>query len=123
MKKDCRKWTLHWRYCNFETLDSMQNYVINQSTNISTSLATWGSSWVSKEARCTKEYDFLGVSRCFSVRIEQTSKNHPKLNRFGSIFDVFEDSSILTERLQLEARKSNFLMNFASFHAQLDPKS
>ena len=89
MKKDCRKWTLHWRYCNFETLDSMQNYVINQSTNISTSLATWGSSWVSKEARCTKEYDFLGFSCCFSARIGKTSKTskiQPKTAVFWAVF-------------------------------------
>ena len=45
---------------------------------ISTSLASWGSSWVSKEAKFIKKFDFLGFSRCFSVRIEQTLKNHLK---------------------------------------------
>ena len=49
----------------------------------STSLATWGSNWVSKEVKFIKEFDFLGFSRCFSVRIEQTSKNHLKLTQFG----------------------------------------
>ena len=41
----------------------------------STSLASWGSSWVSKEAKFIKEFDFVGFSRCFSVKIEQFSKN------------------------------------------------
>ena len=36
----------------------------------STSLATWGSSWESKEAKFIKEFDFLGFSHCFSVKIE-----------------------------------------------------
>ena len=36
------------------------------------SLATWGSSWASKEAKFMKKFDFLGFSRCFSVRFEQT---------------------------------------------------
>ena len=49
---------------------------------ISTSLATWGSNWVSREAKFIKEFDFLGFSRCFSDRIEQTSKNHLKMTQF-----------------------------------------
>ena len=49
----------------------------------STSLASWGTSWVSKEAKFIKDFDLLGFSRCFSLRIEQTSKNHPKMTQFG----------------------------------------
>ena len=40
----------------------------------STSLASLGSSWVSKEAKFIKEFDFLGFSRCFSAIIKKTSK-------------------------------------------------
>ena len=40
----------------------------------SSSLVTWGSSWASKEAKFIKEFDFLGFSRCFSARIEKSSK-------------------------------------------------
>jgi len=36
----------------------------------STSLTNWGSNWVPKEAKFIKEFDFIGFSRCFSVRIE-----------------------------------------------------
>jgi len=50
---------------------------------ISTSLASWGSSLVSKEAESIKKFDFLGFSRCFSVRIEQTSKKYLKMAQFG----------------------------------------
>ena len=40
----------------------------------STSLATWGSSWASTEAKFIKEFEFLSFSRCFSARIEKSSK-------------------------------------------------
>ena len=38
----------------------------------STNLATWRSNWESKEEKFIKEFNFLGFSRCFSIRIEQT---------------------------------------------------
>ena len=44
------------------------------------------------------------------------------MTQFGSILDIFEDFSILAEKQQLKPRKSNSLMNFASFDAQLDPQ-
>ena len=77
---------------------------------------------MSKEAKFIKEFDFLGFSRCFSVRLEETSRNHPKMTQFGSILDIFEDFSILAEKQQLKPRKSNSLMNFASLDTQLDPQ-
>ena len=40
----------------------------------STSLALLGSSWVPKEAKNLKEHEFLGLSCCFSVRFEKSSK-------------------------------------------------
>ena len=85
-----------------------------------TSLANWGSSWVSKEAKFIKEFDFLGFSHCFSVKIEQNSKIHPKMIQDGWILDVFEDFSILAEKQRLKPKKSNSLMNFASLDSQLD---
>ena len=39
-----------------------------------TSIALLGSSWVPKEAKNLKEHEFLGLSRCFSVRFEKSSK-------------------------------------------------
>ena len=77
---------------------------------------------MSKEAKFIKDFDFLGFSRCFSLKIERTSKNHPKMTQFSWILDVFEDCSILAEKQRLKPRKSNSLMNFASFDAQLDPQ-
>ena len=44
------------------------------------------------------------------------------MTQFGSILDIFEDFSILAEKQWLKPRKSNSLMNFASFDAQLDPQ-
>ena len=89
---------------------------------ISTSLATWGSNWASKEAKFIKEFNFLGFSRCFSAKIKQTSKKHPKMAQFGWILDVFEDYLILAEKQRLKPRKSNSLINFASLDAQFDPQ-
>ena len=86
---------------------------------IFTSLATWGSSLVSKEAKFNKEFDFLNFSGCFSARIEQsskTSKMQPNCVIFGWFFEV---CSILTEKQRLKARKSKSLMNFASCLTQL----
>ena len=57
-----------------------------------------GSSRMSKEAKNFKELKFLGLGRYFSAKIEQTSKNLPKMVVFGWILDVFQDSSILTEK-------------------------
>ena len=88
----------------------------------STSLATWGLSWASKEAKFIKEFNFLGFSRCFSARIEQsskTSKIQPKCVILGWFFEV---CSILTEKQRLKSRKSNSLINFASLDTQFDPQ-
>ena len=50
--------------------DSLTKGFLTLDSFHSTSLATWGSSWGSKEAKFIKEFDFLGFSRCFSARIE-----------------------------------------------------
>ena len=54
-------------------LQCTQGFLTTDSFH-STSLATWGSKWGSKEVKFIKEFDFLGFSRCFSARIEQSSK-------------------------------------------------
>ena len=77
---------------------------------------------MSKEAKIFKELEFLGLGRCFSAQIEQTSKNHPKMAVFGWILDVFEDSSIVTEKQRLKPENSNSLKFFASFDTLLDPR-
>ena len=82
----------------------------------------WGSSVLSKEAKFFKKFEFIGFIRCFSVRIEYISKNHPKITQFGWILDVFENCSILAEKQRLKLKKLNSLMNFASLGAQLDPQ-
>ena len=89
---------------------------------ISTSLASWGSSWVSKEAKFIKEFDFLGFSRCFSARIEKSSKTSKIQPNCVILRWFFEVCSILTEKQRLKHRKLNFLMNIASLDTQLDPQ-
>ena len=89
---------------------------------IFTSLARLWSSWVSKEAKFIKKFDFLGFSRCFSARIEQsskTSKIQPYCVILGCFFEVW---TIIIEKQWLKPRKSNSLMNFASLDTQLDPQ-
>ena len=65
---------------------------------ISDSLANWGSSRASIEARFHKVSYFLGFMRYFSAKIEQFSKSHPKLALFSSNLNIFEDYSILAEK-------------------------
>ena len=55
------------------------------------------SSRVSKIVDTSEKFEFLGLSRCFSVEIEQTLKNRPKTGVFGWILDIFQNSSILAE--------------------------
>ena len=88
----------------------------------STSLATWGSSLESKEAKFIKEFDFLGFSRCFSARIEKSSKTSKIQPNCVILRWFFEVCSILTEKQRMKSRKSNSLMNFASLDTQLDPQ-
>ena len=64
----------------------------------STSLATWGSSGASKEAKFFKELTFLGFVRYFSAKIEQSSKmskTELKNAHFEWFFKVY---SILAEK-------------------------
>ena len=86
----------------------------------STSLATWGSSWASKEAKSIKEFNFLGFSCCFSARIEQSSRMSKIQPNCVILGWFFEFCSILSEKQRLKPRKSNSLSNFASLDAHLD---
>ena len=88
----------------------------------STSLASWGSSWVSKEVKFIKEFDFLGFSRCFSIRIEKSSKMTKIEPNYVSLGWFFEVYSILTQKQRLKPIKSNSLRIFASLDTQLDPR-
>ena len=106
------------------------NFVFGQAWNTqgfltpdsfhSTSLATWGSSWVSKQAKFIKEFDFLGFSCCFSSKIGKSSKASKIQPNCVILKWFFEVCSILSEKQQLKPRKSNSLINFASLDAQFD---
>ena len=100
----------------FSHLQITQGFLTPDSFH-STSLATWGSSWGSKEAKFIKEFDFLGFSRCFSARIEKSSKTSKIQPNCVILRWFFEVCSILTEKQRLKPRKSNSLMNFASSDA------
>ena len=81
----------------------------------STSLATWGSSWASTEAKFIKEFEFLSFSRCFSARIEKSSKTS-KIQPNCVIFEwFFEVCSILIEKTAAETQKIEFLDEFCFF--------
>jgi len=64
----------------------------------------------------------LGLGRCFSAKIKQTLKNCPETAVFGWTLDVFEDSSILTEKQWLKPKNSSSLKFLASFDMLLDPR-
>ena len=99
---------------NFKT--KCKNY------NISTSIAPLGSRWVSKEAKNFKELEFVGLGRCFSVRIEEsskTSKIQPKTAILGWFFEV---SSIWAEKQRPKPKNSSSLKIFASFDTSPAPR-
>ena len=88
----------------------------------STSLATWGSSRASKEAKFFKELTFLGFVCYFSAKIEQSSKmskTELKNAHLGWFFKVY---SILAEKQRTKQKIVNSLKNFASFDAPLGPQ-
>ena len=64
----------------------------------SNSLANWGSSRASIEAKFHKDFNFLGFVRYFSARIEKSSKRF-KFELNDANFEwFFEDCSILAEK-------------------------
>ena len=77
---------------------------------------------MSKEAKNFNEIEFFDFGRCFSAKIEQTLKYCPKTKVFGWILDVFEDSSILTEKQRPKPKNTSFLKFFPSFDTLLDPR-
>ena len=77
---------------------------------------------MSKEEEIFKELEFLGLGRCFSAKLEQTSKNLPKMVGFCWILDVFEDSAIQTKKQRPKTKNSSSLKFFASFDNLLDPR-
>ena len=84
--------------------------------------APLGSSRVSKESKNFKEFEFLGLSRCFSVTIEESSKTsniQPKTAIFGWFFEV---CSILAEKEQPKPKNSSSLTVSTSFDTLLDPR-
>ena len=84
--------------------------------------APLGSRRVSKEAKNFKELEFLGLGRCFSVRIAEsskTSKIQPKTTILGRFFEV---CSSLAEKQRPKPKNSSSLKISASFDTLLDPR-
>ncbi len=115
---------LPWRnYAQSTNVTSLGHTGVFASRIISfLTFAPLGSSRVSKEAIYFKELEFLGLSCCFSVRIEEsskTSKIQPKTAIFGWFFEV---CSILAEKQRPKPKNSSSLKFFASFDTLLDPR-
>ena len=84
--------------------------------------APLGSRRVSKEAKNFKELKFLGLGRCFSVRIavsSKMSKIQPKTTILGRFFEV---CSSLAEKQRPKPKHSSSLKISASFDTLLDPR-
>ena len=88
----------------------------------STSLTSWGSNWVSKEAEFIKEFNLLDFSCCVLVKIEKSSKTS-KIELNNDILGWFlEVCSIMAGKQWLKPRKLKFLINSA-LDTQFDPPS
>ena len=121
--KQREKWS-KWKIWFSSTEPYTQGYLPPESFR-STSLALFGANWVSKDAENFKELKFFGLVRCFSVKIAQSLKNHPKMAFFivfGSILDVFEDFLVLTEKQRTKPKNSSSLKFSTSSDTQFDPK-
>ena len=85
--------------------------------------APLGSSGVSKEAKNFKELKFLGLGRCFSVRIEESSKTSKIQLKTTVLGWFFRVCSILAEKQRPKPKNSIFLKFFASFDTLHDPRA
>ena len=101
-----------------------------KNCHFSTSIAPLGSRWVSKE-RCQRKQktsensNFWVLAAVFWPKLNKLRKTAQKLRFsyvFWSIFNVFADFSILTEKQRLKPRNSSFLKISASFDTHLDPR-
>ena len=80
---------------NYQRTLSPQNLKTKHKThNFSTIIVSLGAIWVPKEAKFFKEVNFFGLMRCFSAKIEQTSKNRWKMTVLGQFWEFFEVYSI-----------------------------
>ena len=93
-----------------------------KNCDICFTFAPLGSRRVSKKAKNFKELEFLGLGRCFSVRIAvspKTSKIQPKTTILEQFFEV---CSILAEKQRPKPKNSSSLKFFAFFDTLLDPR-
>ena len=74
-------------------LSHFKQGLLTQDLSYSTSLATWGSSWASKEVKFFKKLTFLDFMRYFSAKIEQSNKLKNVL-----LWWFFKVCSILAEK-------------------------
>ena len=70
---------------------------------------------MSKEAKNFNKVEFFGLVRCFSPKIEETSKKCQKMSVFSWVLWFFEVFSILAEKQRTKPIDSSFLKFFASF--------
>ena len=82
-----------------------------------------GMSQVSKETKNFKELESIGLVRCFSARIEKTSKNHKTHEKTVIFWHFFDVSSILGEKQRTKPKNLTLLMFFASFDTHHTPRS
>ena len=84
--------------------------------------APLGSRRVSKEAKNFKELEFLGLGRCFSVRIAESSKTSKIQQKTTILGRFFEVCSSLAEKQRPKPKNLSSLKVSASFDTLLDPR-
>ena len=78
---------------------------------------------MSKEAKNFNKVEFFGLVRCFSPKIEETSKKCQKMSVFSWVLWFFEVFSILAEKQRTKPIDSSSLKFFASFDTYDTPGS
>ena len=98
---------------------SSQNLKTKHKTYIcSTIIASLGAIWVPKEVKFFREFNFFGLVRCFSAKIEQTSKNRWKMavfQRFWPILSVFWSLLNFDWKTAHQTKKIDFPEEFRFF--------
>ena len=122
---------LHFKVCQLAMehpvgvldLKIIANDTILLIISISTTFALSVTIRVSNEAKFFQEVKFLGFMRCFSVKIEKSSKMSKIQPKTCKKYHIFEDFLILTEKQSTKPKNLISWKDFASFDTLLVPWS
>ena len=85
-------------------------------------LRPWGQAGCQKKQKPSRNSNFEVWTAVFQPKLNKLRKNAQKQWFLVEFLDVFEDSSVLTEKQRPKPKNSSSLKVFASFDTLLDPR-